>query len=235
MIVLKIMCMRMENMVFLDSVSFLPYPLRRLREAFVLTVAKSWYPHYFNTEENLDYRGPLPDVSYYGVTEMVEGERSEFLKWDETQETPFDNRRFLEQYCQDDVTVLRQACRVFRREFMQIGNLDVFLESITIASACNKVLRKRFLQPDIVGLIPTEGYTCNKNYRKKAMMWLLHMEETDGVEKMHGREYKVHELPHFTVDGFCPETGTIYEFFGCYFHGNSVNRSVKSSPRVAIH
>ena len=32
----------------------------------------------------------------------------------------FDNRKVLEQYCQDDVTVLRQACRVFRREFLEI-------------------------------------------------------------------------------------------------------------------
>jgi len=58
---------------------------------------------------------------------------------------------------------------------MQIGNIDVFIESITIASACNKVLRKRFLQPDPIGLIPTGGYTCNNNYSKKALMWLLHM------------------------------------------------------------
>jgi len=31
------------------------------------------------------------------------------------------------------------------REFMQTGHIDFFVESITIASACNKVLRKRFL------------------------------------------------------------------------------------------
>jgi len=40
---------------------------------------------------------------------------------------------------------------------MEIGNIEVFIESITIASACNKVLRKRFLQPDTIGLIPTGG------------------------------------------------------------------------------
>jgi len=39
---LKIMCMRMEHLVFLENVSFLPFPLRRLPEAFGLTVAKSW-------------------------------------------------------------------------------------------------------------------------------------------------------------------------------------------------
>ena len=54
-----------------------------------------------------------------------------------------DNRHVLEQYCQDDVTVLRQACRLFRREFLEIGNIAVFLEALTIASACNKVLRKK--------------------------------------------------------------------------------------------
>ena len=36
-----------------------------------------------------------------------------------------------------------------------------------------------------------------------------------------GREYKVPELPHFSVDGYCPENRTIYEFFGCYFHGHT--------------
>jgi len=48
------------------------------------------------------------------------------------------------------------------------------------------------------------------------------MEETDGVKTMHGRsgrEYKLPLLPHFSVDGYCTEIGTIYEFFGCYFHG----------------
>jgi len=65
----------------------------------------------------------------------------------------------LEKYCEDDVPVLRQACRVFRREFMHIGIIEVFLELVTIASACNNVLRKLFLQPDTIGLIWTGGYT----------------------------------------------------------------------------
>jgi len=39
--VLKIMCMRMEHLVFLDSESFLPCPLRKLSEAFGLKSNKS--------------------------------------------------------------------------------------------------------------------------------------------------------------------------------------------------
>jgi len=82
---LKIMCMRMEHLVFLDSVSFLPCSLRKVPEAFGLTASKLWYPHYFNTEENLDYVGPIPDASYYGANEMSESERRDFLAWYEIQ------------------------------------------------------------------------------------------------------------------------------------------------------
>jgi len=187
---LKIMSMKMENLVFLVSVSFLPCSLRMLPEAYCLTASKSWYPLYFNTEE-------IPDVTYYGVNEIGEEEGQEFLAWYESQKSGhFDNRRVLEKYFQDDVTFLRQACRVFRRQFMHTGNIDVFLESVKISSACNKVFRKRFQQPYTIGLIPIGGYSCNNNYSKKALMWLLHMEETHGVNIMHCRNCLEYMYPN---------------------------------------
>jgi hypothetical protein len=129
---LKIIIMKMEHLVFLDSVSFLPCALRKLPEAFGLQAAKSLYTHCFNTEENLDYVGPMRDI-YYGLDVKGRGEREEFLAWYETRKSqPFHNKDVLEACCQDDVTVLRQACRVFRREFLQIGNIEGFLESLTI-------------------------------------------------------------------------------------------------------
>ena len=162
--------------------------LRKLPAAFVLTSSKSWYPHLFNTVANLNYVGSIPDMQLYGVTEMSESERKEFTAWYDAQKGKvFDNRRVLEDYCHDFVTVLRQACQIFRRDFKEVGHVDIFLESCTIASACNKVLRKRFLKPNTIGLIPTGGYTCNSNYSKKALMWLLHMEQTDRYTIMHAR------------------------------------------------
>ena len=88
---------------------------------------------------------------------MGEEERQKLFAWYETHksEEVSNYRRVLEKYCQDDVTFIRQACPVFRRDFMQIANINVFVESITIASACNNVLRKRFLLSDTIGPIPT--------------------------------------------------------------------------------
>jgi G:T-mismatch repair DNA endonuclease (very short patch repair protein) len=34
-----------------------------------------------------------------------------------------------------------------------------------------------------------------------------------------GREYRLPELPHLKVDGYCEETGTVCEFNWCYWHG----------------
>jgi len=73
--------MKIEHMLFIDSVSYLPMPLRKVPEAFGLDTTKSWYPNYFNKNTNLDYVGPIPDVSYFDVDEMSVSERREFMTW----------------------------------------------------------------------------------------------------------------------------------------------------------
>jgi G:T-mismatch repair DNA endonuclease (very short patch repair protein) len=124
---------------------------------------------------------------------------------------------------------------IFRRDFIEIGNIDVFLEAVTIASACNKVLRKQFLKSETIGLIPAGGYSSNNKYSKKALMWLLHMEQVDDCQIMHarnGREYRLPELPHFGVDGYCAETRTVYEFLGCFYHWHTC-QPYRDTPTVS--
>jgi len=91
----------------------------------------------------------------------------------------FDSRRVFEAYCQDDVSVLRQACQIFRREFIQIGITDVSLEAITVAWACNKFLRKRILKLNAIGLLQAGGYTCNNRCSKKpSCCWCIRKRRT---------------------------------------------------------
>jgi hypothetical protein len=49
--------------------------------AFGLTASKLLHPNYFSTKGNLNYVGPIPDVSLYGVIQMSSSERREFLAW----------------------------------------------------------------------------------------------------------------------------------------------------------
>jgi hypothetical protein len=92
----KILCMSFEHMKFIDSICFLPFPLRKLSGTLDLTASKSWFPHYFNKMENLDYDGQIPECLYCGVEEMRIGERTEFLAWYEEQKSVvFNNRQVL--------------------------------------------------------------------------------------------------------------------------------------------
>ena len=61
--------MKLEQQKFIESISFLPFPLHKLSSAFGLTASKGWYTNYFNTQENLDYVVSIPDPSYYGIDE----------------------------------------------------------------------------------------------------------------------------------------------------------------------
>jgi len=95
---------------------------------------------------------------------MSESERRDFFIWYEGQKSKvFYNRHALETYCQDYSTVLRQAV-----ECLCSSVILMFFKAITIASACNKVLRKRFLKPYTIGLIPTGRYSGNVNYSRKS-------------------------------------------------------------------
>ena len=89
--------MTIPHLTFLDSISFLPMALRKLPEAFGSLVTKTGYPQFFNTKANLNYVGPIPGIEKYGVAEMSEPERKEFVSWYDTQKDKvFDNRRVLD-------------------------------------------------------------------------------------------------------------------------------------------
>ena len=48
------------------------------------------------------------------------------------------------------------------------------------------------------------------------------MQKTDGVSMEHARnrrEYRLHELTHFSVEGYCADRNTVYEFFVFYWNG----------------
>jgi hypothetical protein len=90
---------------------------------------------------------------------------------------------------------------------------------MTISSSCNKTFRKKFLQPDRIGVISTGGYTDFRKQSKKAIAWLMLVERKEGIKILHGRNGKergLSELPGIRVDGICEETRTMYDFNGCY-------------------
>ena len=55
-------------------------------------------------------------------------------------------------------------------------------------------------------------------------MWLIYREQLDNCKIIHarnGREFRLPELPHLSVDGYCVQTRKVYEFLGCHWHGHT--------------
>lgn len=219
----KITMMSMDNVKFIDSLNYFPMPLSALPKAFDLgpEMKKGYFPHLFNTVDNQEYVGPIPEKTYYCPGSMFKKAHEEFEKWHEQQvsnNVVFDFKKELVEYCISDVDILSRACIKFRSMFIKECIVDPFLEAVTIASACNLVFRRNHLKPNTIGLVPKDGYRMTDMQSKIALQWLSWEEEKRELRIQHAGRGKESKVDGMKVDGL-DEAGRVYEFQGCYFHG----------------
>ena len=145
----KIMMMKVRKfgIRFIDSLNFIPQPLKAFPKTFGLSeLKKGYFPHYFNKFCNRDYVGPLPPKRHYGVNQMRSKECKEFSQWYDQKKAKgyvFDMRKEVLEYCQSDVDILRRSCLQFRESFIKIAIIDPF-QYVTIASVCMAIFRGSF-------------------------------------------------------------------------------------------
>lgn len=67
------------------------------------------------------------------------------------------------------------------------------------------------------------GHGCPKcccNISMKELLWLNYLNIPNDLEHRHVRIYLPNKKRPLVVDGYQPDTNTIYEFYGDYYHGN---------------
>ena len=138
----KILSLRSDRLTFKDSLCFLPFPLANFSATFgIEKLCKGFFPHKFNTLENQDYEGPMPDASNYDPDGMSAKEKAEFERWYAEKVAAnyhFVMQRQLEAYCESDIKLLKAGCQKFRNEFKQKADFDPMEKCVTIASAGNR-------------------------------------------------------------------------------------------------
>lgn len=229
----KIIMLSFDNVKFIDSLNYFPMPLATLPKAFDLgtELRKGYFPHLFNTLENSNYAGPMPNISYYSPDNMKDDARCKFLEWYEKHKLDrFDLQKELVEYCRSDVDILVKACLQFRKMFIEECNVCPFTESATIASACNLVYRRNFLKSSTIGIMPANGYRYADNQSKIAIQWLIWEELQRGINIQHSAKQKEVVISGVKVDGYSTETNQIFEFFGCYYHGHSCITTNRDKP-----
>ncbi|KAK6171965.1 hypothetical protein SNE40_018381 [Patella caerulea] len=236
----KVMTVTLGTVKFVDSLNFLPMPLRDVPKTFGLTeLKKGYFPHFFNKPEHYAYVGSYPPAEDYDPDGMSVSERQTFYAWyQQHKHEPFDFQHELMTYCKSDVDVLRRGCAAFRDLFMMDTGLDPFVESLTLASACNKVFRTHYLEPDTMAIIPRalmqepEAGKDWKQFRPRqqsniALRWLEWEQHCQTLKALregrrvpqirHARNQGEVRIGEYHLDGYDDNTG--YEFMGCAYHG----------------
>jgi len=78
----KILSMETFGLKFIDSLNFFPMSLAKLPQEFGLEeLKKGYFPHLFNTTDNQQYKGPIPDIKFYDPDGMKSDKRAEFMSW----------------------------------------------------------------------------------------------------------------------------------------------------------
>ena len=184
--------------------------LSKLPKMFGLTqLHKGFFPHLFSTAANQEYEGPMPEMKYYDPDGMKPEQREAFLKWYSTQ-TEFHFHADLIKYCKSDVDILQRCCGQFRSNFLAMTDgVEPFVNAVTIASACNRVYRTRFLEPEQIAVIPPNGYS-NDNQSVIALCWLDWLARTQNLTIQHAFQGGEAVVDGKKVDGL-DQHGTVYE------------------------
>ena len=175
----KLLQVTFDNIRFIDSLSFFQMPLSTFPKTFGLTeLKKGYFPHLFNTPENQEYVGPIPDKQYYMPESMSVGGRKEFEKWHEEQmakNVVFDFEKELVKYCESDVKLLKEGCLSFKCLFEKESEFNSF-DNMAITLACNRDLRQNCMEPNTIASEPLYGWRMKTNHSKVTLEW-LHWQE----------------------------------------------------------
>ncbi|XP_052817114.1 uncharacterized protein LOC128243395 [Mya arenaria] len=220
------------KMRFIDSINFIPMALADMPKAFgIAELSKGYFPHLYNRQENQTQTlTSLPDSKYYYPDGMKIDKRLEFIAWyDIHKNDAFDFQYELLKYCRSDVDILRKCCLKFRELFQDITHkndipgIDPFEKCLTIASACNLVFRRNFLEHESIGIIPSHGYRPEEKQSVMAYQWMAYLAHEKQINIQHGRNNGEKHIGPYKVDGYYERDGekVVLEFHGCFWHGCS--------------
>ena len=216
------MTIPMFNIKFIDSLNFIPMSLTKFPQTFGMPeLCKGYFPHLFNREENQNYVDLIPPVSYYALNGMKPEARKAFLAWHKEQRDNgyiFNFKEEIIKYCRSDVDILQKCCMSFREMLREITDIDPFDKCLTIASACHEVYRTNFLKKDTIAIFQPERQLKMKQ-SNVAVKWLSYVMQENDIHIEHVRNGGEKRVGKYSLDGYCEEYHTAYEFQGCFWHG----------------
>ncbi|XP_025767680.1 uncharacterized protein LOC112848298 [Oreochromis niloticus] len=211
------------NQRYMDSSCFLPMPLSGIPKAMGFSDSvKGFFPHSFSSRETLKYVGPYPPPSAYSIERMTTKSRDDFYKWyDSVSSGTFNFMKEALSYCENDVEILAEGCKLFRNGFIEETGVDPFSRN-TLASACLKTFLTNFMPANSLAIpCPLNYRNQVKSFSSASIQWLEYLSYTQGVFIRHALNQGEKKLGAYYLDGYAliNDKPYVWEFLGCYFHG----------------
>jgi len=122
---LEIISLEAGGVRVIDSLNFLPMALSVMPKTFGINeLKKGHFPHMFNTRENQNYVGKLPNIEHYNPDVMKPEAHDQVMKWYEAEAAKneqFDLKKEMVEYCDSDVDILKQCALKFRQIFISVS------------------------------------------------------------------------------------------------------------------
>ena len=152
----KIISFHYGQIKFSDTLLQLPASLEQLPKMFGMDETqfkKGYFPYLFNTPDNQDYVGPIPDKTFFQPEKMFAAKRKDFEeKWYPSQQGEYNFRRELEEYCISDVKILAKAIEAYLQVGLQHKPLDPW-SCTTIASYALQMYRQYYMPEDQMAIL----------------------------------------------------------------------------------
>ena len=115
---------------FIDSVNFIPAPLRKFPTLFGFNDSKTFFPYSFVNEETIYYRGVIPARTFYDVPANETLSFNEFYEQQQQYANNNNQQWDLEsvaiQYCCQDVHVLFCGIFTYLKTFYEVAKINPF-------------------------------------------------------------------------------------------------------------
>uniref|UniRef100_A0A914DWP8 DNA-directed DNA polymerase n=1 Tax=Acrobeloides nanus TaxID=290746 RepID=A0A914DWP8_9BILA len=102
------------------------------------------------------------------------------------------------------------------------GGYDILEDATTIASACMRLFRYKYIQKEHVAIVPERGYERHNRQSALAIKYLEWYSSQNGVHVKHAGNGGEKALYGYHLDGYVrTDQGDEYviEIYGCYVHG----------------
>jgi hypothetical protein len=196
-------------------------------------LAKGIFPYKANSAEFYEYEGTIPDISFFVDEFSSEAKKQEAEKFVSAFKKKWNFKKQLHTYLMNDVRMLRNGCLslieeffTFQRELDAAGPLFHPFNPpfFTLPSFVHAVWR--YFGMSEASLYLVSNPTNARKSSKEELEWLDYHQSTlptDAVIQTAASDVRGQaKRGPFYVDGWCPETETVYEFLGCVVHGHNV-------------